>query len=157
MSVAVITPSIAYREPMAAMDWLGRAFGFDIALLLTDANGNLAHAEMSYCGAHIGVMGEWSSADLLGPAKMRSPKSLDHTSTGFLWISVEDIDSHCARARSAGATIVQEPADQPYGARTYRAIDCDGHVWCFRQTVAEISNAEFERITGLRYRVPLGE
>jgi uncharacterized glyoxalase superfamily protein PhnB len=156
MSTAIVTPSLAYRDPMAAMDWLGRAFGFDIALLLTDPKGNLAHAEMSYRGAQIGIMGEWSSSELLGPAKMRSPQSLDDTSTGFLWVSVEDIDAHCAQARSQGAAIVQQPADQPYGARTYRATDCEGHVWCFRQPVAEVSNAELEGLTGLRYRVAPG-
>jgi hypothetical protein len=34
-----------------------------------------------------------------------------------------DIDAHCAHARGAGATILQEPGDQSYGARTYRTAD----------------------------------
>ena len=34
-------------------------FAVEVSLLLTDAEGNIAHAEMSYRGAPIGVAGEW--------------------------------------------------------------------------------------------------
>jgi uncharacterized glyoxalase superfamily protein PhnB len=44
---------------------------------------------------------------------------------------VDDVDAHWARARDAGATLVGEPDDQPYGERTYRALDPEGHRWIF--------------------------
>ena len=153
---SVMTPSASYQDPLAAIAWLERAFGFEIAMLLTDDKGDLAHAEMSFHGAHIGVMGEWSSPALLGPAQMKSPKSLGG-STQFIWVSVDDVRAHCDRARAAGAMIVQEPADQPYGDRTYRALDCEGHVWNFRQSVKAVPNEEFERMTGLKYRKSLAD
>lgn len=146
----VLTSSVAYEDPLAAIEWLGRAFGFEIAILLTDDRGALAHAEMVFKDAHIGVMGEWQSVELLGPARVRSPKT-NGAVTQFIWVSVDDISAHCARARASGATIVQEPTDQPYGARTYRAIDPEGHVWSFRQPVKDVPNAEFEKSTGLTY------
>ena len=40
--------SIVYRDPRAALDWLGKAFGFDAAGVFTDSKGNIAHAEMSH-------------------------------------------------------------------------------------------------------------
>ncbi len=152
----IVTSSLAYVDPLAAIEWLERAFGFEIAMLLTDEKGALAHAEMEFKGARIGVMGEWSSAALLGPAKVRSPKTAGAV-TQFLWITVDDVKAHCVRARDGGAEIVQEPADQPYGARTYRALDCEGHVWNFRQTVRDVPAAEFEQKTLLMYVATAGE
>ena len=153
---SILTPSAAYQDPLAAIAWLERAFGFEIAMLLTDDNGEVAHAEMAFRGAHIGVMREWSNSALLGPAQMRSPKTLG-ASTQFIHVTVDDVRAHCERARAAGASIVQEPTDQPYGDRTYRALDCDGHVWTFRQSVKQVADEEFERITGLKYRKSLGD
>jgi uncharacterized glyoxalase superfamily protein PhnB len=69
---------------------------------------------------------------------MKSPLSLGGAGTQFLWARVSDVRMHCEKARGAGARIIQEPADQFYGDRTYRALDCDGHVWNFRQKVAEM-------------------
>jgi hypothetical protein len=63
---------------------------------------------------------------------------------------VADIDAHCDRARAAGATILQEPADQFYGDRTYRARDPEQHVWTFGQTVREMSLDEAAAAAGLK-------
>ena len=48
---------------------------------------------------------------------------------------VDDVDAHCERARAAGAEIVGEPADQPYGDRRYEAHDPEGQAWFFAQRV----------------------
>jgi uncharacterized glyoxalase superfamily protein PhnB len=45
---------------------------------------------------------------------------------------------------------VQEPTDQFYGDRTYRARDPEDHVWTFGQTVHHVSREEAERIGGLK-------
>jgi PhnB protein len=45
-------------------------------------------------------------------------------------VKVADRDAHLARARAEGATILGEPADEPYG-RLYRAEDLEGHRWMF--------------------------
>ena len=44
--------------------------------------------------------------------------------------------------------IVQDPADQFYGDRTYRAIDIEGHMWTFAQHVRDVSRAEAEASLG---------
>lgn len=152
----VLTPSVAYQDPAAAIAWLDHAFGFEPAILLTDENGGIAHAEVAHKGAHIGVMREWSSPDLLGPAQVKSPKSVGAL-TQFVWVTVDDVCGHCDRARKAGARIVQEPEDQPYGDRTYRALDCEGHVWNFRQRLRSVSDEDFEKRTGLKYRKSVDE
>lgn len=145
-----ITPTVFYRDPKGALDWLQRAFGFEISVLLTDDTGKVGHAEMSFEGADIGIAGEWGG-ELLGGAQMKSPASIDGVGTQFIWIGLtEPLDAHHARAEAAGAHITQAPADQFYGDRTYRARDPEGHVWCFRQRVEDVSDAEMERRSGLK-------
>lgn len=149
----VVTPTVMYRDPKAAMQWLQDAFGFEVNLLLTDDDGNIAHLEMACQGAPVGIAGEWSGA-VLGPAQMKSPASLGGACTQFLWIKLPDgLDAHHARAQAAGARITQTPEDQFYGARTYRAMDPEGHVWCFSQDVKAVSDAEMEAASGLKVSV----
>ena len=53
-------------------------------------------------------------------------------------IRIEDAEAHCVHARSAGATILSEPTNYPYGERQYTAVDPDGHRWTFSQTLADV-------------------
>jgi len=150
------TPVVFYRDPMAALQWLEQAFGFETSLLVTDADGNVGHAEMKLGDGHIGVGGEWGAAELIGPARMRSPASLDGQGTQFVRVVLESgLDEHCARAEAAGAKITQRPADQFYGARVYRALDLEGHVWNFDQKITDLSLADMEKASGLTLKTSL--
>jgi len=146
------TPVVFYRDPLAAMRWLEQAFGFETSLLVTDESGKVGHAEMTFGGdGHIGVGGEWAAAQLIGPASLKSPASLDGAGTQFIRVALEaGIDDHCARAEAAGARITQRPENQFYGARVYRALDPEGHVWNFDQTVENVSTADMEKASGLK-------
>lgn len=151
-----VVPAVFYRDPMAALRWLEKAFGFETSMLVTDDDNKVGHAEMSYLGGLIGVGGEFISPELLGPAQMKSPASIGGVGTQFVRIHLaEGLDAHCERARAAGARIVQEPADQFYGARTYRALDPEGHVWNFDQPIAQLTLAEMEQASGLKIREKL--
>jgi uncharacterized glyoxalase superfamily protein PhnB len=150
------TPVVFYRDPMAALKWLEQAFGFETSLLVTDDQGRVGHAEMSYGDGHIGVGEEWGAAGLIGPAKMRSPASIDNVGTQFIRVTLEQgIDEHCAKAEAAGARITQKPADQFYGARVYRALDLEGHVWNFDQKIDDLSLADMEKASGLTLKTSL--
>ena len=41
-------------------------------------------------------------------------------------IVVDNADRECERLRQAGVTIVQEPADMPWGARAFAVVDPNG-------------------------------
>ena len=152
-----IIPNVFYQDPIAAMRWLERAFGFETTTLLTDADGKVGHAEMSFLGSPVGIGGEWGG-EILGGAHMKSPASLGGNGTQFLRIALKaGLDAHCERARAAGARIVAEPEDQFYGARTYRATDPEGHVWNFSQEVRVVSDEEMERASGLKIASSLKE
>jgi uncharacterized glyoxalase superfamily protein PhnB len=90
------------------------------------------------------VGSEWS-------ADHRSPKSLGAKNTQSVHIQIDsDIDAHCQRAAAAGAEITQPPQTQFYGDRTYRCRDPEGHIWTVGQTVATVSRAEAEKLSGLK-------
>jgi uncharacterized glyoxalase superfamily protein PhnB len=146
------TPTIFDREPMATLRWLEAALGSETNLLVTDDASAVGHAEMSFMAATLGVGGEWSSPDLLGPAAMKSPASLDGVGTQFVRVHVgAGIEAHCDRARAAGARVTHEPADQFYGARSYRAVDLEGHVWCLDQLVRTLTIEERAKASGLTF------
>lgn len=137
-------PAVTYLDALAALDFLERAFGFERSMAITDAEGNLAHSEMSYGGGLIMVGGEWSGDH-------KSPASVGRKCTQTIHVAVPaDIDGHCARAAAAGAEILMEPADQFYGSRTYRARDREGHIWVFAQEVRQVSREDAEKATGLK-------
>ncbi|HEY2481165.1 MAG TPA: VOC family protein [Caulobacteraceae bacterium] len=155
--MVALTPQIFYRDPKAALAWLERAFGFEITMVVTDDAGNLGHAEMAWRGAPMSIGAELESPEIIGPARMRSPASLEGQGTQFTRVEIEgDMAAHCARATAAGARITQEPADQFYGQRTYRALDLEGHVWTFFQDV-EVSDEVKARGGALTIRTKLND
>jgi uncharacterized glyoxalase superfamily protein PhnB len=58
-------------------------------------------------------------------------------------VRVEDVDAHCACARTHGALIVDEPQTFPYGERQYTAQDPAGHQWTFSESVADVHPDEW--------------
>ena len=147
METPTFTVSAFYRDPKSALEWLSRAFGFEVTMAIEDADANPrnSHYEMAIEGrGRIIIGGEWADWT-------RSPASVAGANTQSTHVTLtHDIDAHCERARSAGATIVAEPEDQFYGDRTYRAADHEGHVWTFSQHVRDVSRAEAEEAVGVR-------
>jgi len=139
-----LVSAIIYRHPLAALDWLETAFGFERSMIITSPDGSLAHAEMRFGDGLIYVGSEW--ADFVA-----SPAALGGRTSQLIHVLVpSDIDAHYARARAAGAAILQEPTDQFYGDRTYRACDLEGHVWVFGAPVRAVSREEAEAATGFK-------
>ena len=129
-----ITPYLYYEDVGAALKWLAAAFGFEASgPQKKGANGTIRHAAMKVGDGTV-MMGH------PGP-QYRSPERLGQT-TQCLVVQVDDVDAHCKRARSAGARIVEEPADTDHGQRRYGAVDPEGHTWYFE--------AEIEKAAGRR-------
>lgn len=139
-----LSSALCYRDPKAALKWLEAAFGFETVMVITDAEGNLGHSQMSFGDGVIMVGNEWT-------ADHKSPASIQGKNTQTVHVHLtEDIDKHCARAKAAGAEIIQDPATQFYGDRTYRARDPEGHIWTFGQTVKAVTREEAEKASGLK-------
>ncbi len=141
---ATLTSALCYRDPKAALKWLETAFGFELVMLIEDADGNLVHSEMRFGESLLMIGTEWT-------ADHRSPASIGGKNTQVVHVHIEtDVDAHCERARAAGAEILMEPANQFYGDRTYRCRDPEGHFWTVGQTVRAVSREEAEAASGLK-------
>lgn len=142
-----LVSALIYRDPKAAMAWLEKAFDFELTFLIEDSNGGPAHIQMSYGPASVMIGHEWS-------ANHASPASVDGKNTQAIHIYIDgDADAHCARARAAGAEIIEEPATQFYGDRTYRCRDPEGHLWTIASKVETVCVEEMERRSGLKIAV----
>ena len=117
-----IIPYLFYRDVPSALDWLSRAFGFVEEMRTGTPNGGM-HGQMLLGGQRI-MMGQGATS-----WGMVSPREAGMATMG-VFIYLDDVDAHHARAAREGAEIVQAPHDEAYG-RTYTARDPDGHPWFF--------------------------
>jgi uncharacterized glyoxalase superfamily protein PhnB len=132
-----ISSGLYYRDAAKMIDWLCDAFGFTIRLKVEGENGRIEHSELEY-GDGLIMVGQEEAEDQVRFVQRRfSPLSAGGNTQGLM-VFVDDVDAHCAHARSQGATIVDEPKVHDYGTeywadRSYGALDPEGHVWWFTQ------------------------
>jgi uncharacterized glyoxalase superfamily protein PhnB len=132
-----ISSSLFYDDAAAAIDWLCRAFGFEVRLKVEGEGGRIEHSELDFDTGLIMVASVPVIASRDDAVPGKSPQSLGGV-TQALAVHVEDVDAHCEHARAAGATIAMEPKTDDYGEdywadRSYRAVDLEGHHWWFIQ------------------------
>ena len=135
-----IASALYYRDPGRAIDWLVKAFGFTVRVRIDSEDGTVHHSELEFGEGLIMVGTEGARSGRPDRAWCHSPKSVDGANTQSMMVYVDDVDRHCAKARSAGATIVEEPRNTDYGAaywedRGYECIDPEGHHWWFLQRI----------------------
>jgi uncharacterized glyoxalase superfamily protein PhnB len=112
-----VIPVLRYPNPSAAAEWLARAFGFTVRLLIAN------HRIQMRAGEGCFTIAEGDAVP-------------NHSMT--VQVRIEDARRHCERARAAGATILSEPTDHEYGERQYAAEDFHGHVWDFTETLDDV-------------------
>jgi PhnB protein len=119
-----VIPMLAYADAPAAIDFLCNAFGFEERFRMEMPDGRIGHAEVALDGHTVMLATAWTAAGMASPVKLAGVHSQ-------LYCEVDDVDAHCESAKRAGAIVIAEPEDQPYGSRTYRAVDPEGHRWIF--------------------------
>jgi uncharacterized glyoxalase superfamily protein PhnB len=129
-----ISSSLYYEDARAAIDWLCKAFGFEVKILVDGEGGRVEHSELTLGGGLIMVAG----ADKVDKYDyIRSPSQAGGNTQNMM-IYVDDAEAHCERARAAGATITRELETVDYGEdywsdRGYACVDPGGHHWFFFQ------------------------
>jgi uncharacterized glyoxalase superfamily protein PhnB len=131
-STQVVAPFLYYDDVAAALDWLCASFGCTERYRLEGPGGVVHHAELSFGG---GVV-------MVGNVGPRNAGPLPTSARSGVYVFVDDVDAHCAGARSAGVQIVSEPVDLPFGDRMYLAVDLEGHEWYFAQHMRDVSLAD---------------
>jgi uncharacterized glyoxalase superfamily protein PhnB len=132
--VQTASPYLFYEDVAAAMRWLAGAFGFRETIRYVDGHGVVTYGELAW-----------------GPDRLlitrftdgyRNPKHTEYIS-GIVYITVLDVEAHCRQATLAGATIISELEDKPYGLRQYTAEDPEGQRWLFAQQVRDLLPEEW--------------
>ena len=117
-----IHPTLRYDDPRAAIAFLTGTLGLVEQQVHTGPDGTVEHAELSFGG------------DVLMLGARRPGADDFDTGRAVVYLAVdggaEAVDAHHARAVAAGAEIVQELVDQPYGSREYAVRDHEGNLWC---------------------------
>jgi uncharacterized glyoxalase superfamily protein PhnB len=132
-----IVPFLGYENAAAAIEWLGRAFGFrENREARYEENGTITHAELELEGATIYMS---TPAGYANPLTLRGESEAARRAYDNPWVidghfvEVGDVDAHFERARAEGATILREPEEPGTGFRIYSAEDLEGHRWMFGQ------------------------
>lgn len=127
-----ITPYVFYKDLTEAVEWLCKVFGFSKRFEMPGPDGKPMHAEVQY---EDGVIMMGIPRDEGG---CKSPADLPGVNQS-LYVYVDDVDAHFAKAKEAGAEIKLEPADMFWGDRMYAAVDLEGHHWSFATHVKDMA------------------
>jgi uncharacterized glyoxalase superfamily protein PhnB len=119
---ASVIPELAYRDVAQAAAWLCNAFGFTERLRIGNHRVQLVLGD--------GAMVVTELGENAAPEADRATHSM--------LVRVDDADRHRDQAARAGARILDEPTDYPYGERQYNAEDLGGHRWTFSQSIADV-------------------
>ena len=122
-----VIPALQYNDAKAAIEFLCKAFGFTKNAVYEDKDGSIAHAQLTHGNGMI-MLG--SVKDTEYGKLLKRPGDVGAV-TMSVYVVVDDVDAHFARAKAAGAQITGEPVTQDYGGRDYTAKDPEGNVWTF--------------------------
>jgi uncharacterized glyoxalase superfamily protein PhnB len=130
-----ISSGIFYEKPSEAIDWLCRAFGFEVRLKVEGDNGSIVHSELTF-GDGLVMVGDTRTKE-----ECVSPKNVGGKTTQTSMIYVDDVDAACERARKAGGKIAYEPQTKDYGEeywsdRSCQVVDPEGHRWWLVQRMS---------------------
>lgn len=126
-----IFPYLTYADAPAAIDWLCRVFGFELANSYTVADGRIAHAALCHEGLYVMLSSEMAQLGNCAPDGEARATSRVH-------IHVRDVEEHYQSTLLEGATIVQGLQDHFWGLRSYHALDPEGYRWSFCQRVRDV-------------------
>jgi uncharacterized glyoxalase superfamily protein PhnB len=126
---AIVIPVLIYPDVRAAVVWLTATFGFEERVRIgEDHRSQLQFGDGAVIVADV-------RADRIPP---RSGEV-----THSVLVRVKDAQAHCELARAAGARILMEPTDMPFGERQYTAEDPAGHQWTFSETLTDMAPEEW--------------
>ncbi|MDQ6433128.1 VOC family protein [Mesorhizobium sp. LHD-90] len=119
-----IYPTFRYHDAAKMIEWLEKAFGFAVHAKYMDGD-LVAHAQLTL-GSSMIMLG--SVRDDAYGAMVGGP---GHNAGKSTYVAVADTDAIYAKAKAAGARILEEPTDRDYGSRDFICADPEGNVWSF--------------------------
>ena len=125
---ATVIPCLRYRDAPAAIKWLCSTFGFEEQLVVPNADGTIAHAQLSFGNGMI-MLGSVVESEY--GRLIKQPDEIGGAETQSAYVIVSDADAIYQRAKAAGAKIVLDIKDEDYGGRGFTCRDLEGRLWTF--------------------------
>lgn len=110
--------SLTCKDVAASIRWYEQVLGFEIAFSF-DKEGKIAGAAMVAGDIRI-LLNQDDGA--LGWERIKGQGLYLQINVG----SAADVDAAAERIRAAGGTLIDEPADRPWGVRMFQFRDLDG-------------------------------
>jgi uncharacterized glyoxalase superfamily protein PhnB len=120
-----VWPCLAFRDAPGAVEFLTKAFGFEVRGVYTRDNDHsvVEHGEMRWPlggGIMFGTAGKDDT-----PWGRRVPGN------DAVYVVCDDPDALFAQATAAGADVVRGLVDEDYGSRGFTVRDPEGNLWSF--------------------------
>ena len=123
-----ISSAVVYDDAASAIPWLCRAFGFGKHAVY--AEGEVVHHAQLVFGNGMIMLGSVANAGGFGEHIVQ-PDQIGGRESQCPCVIVSDCAAHYARAKAAGAVIVDDYAEKEYGGAGYSCRDPEGHLWWF--------------------------
>jgi len=127
-TTATVIPSLRCRNAPVMLDWLCKAIGFEKHPVYADGD-KMQHAQLTFGNAMV-MPGSADNASAWGQ-RIAQPDEIGGRETQACYMVVADCPAHDARAKSAGAKIVDELETRDHGGSGHGARDPEGHLWSF--------------------------
>ena len=125
---STVIPSLRYKDALAAIDWLVRAFGFEKNAVFAEGD-VVQHAQLTF-GRGMIMLGSKDNTSAWGK-RIAQPNEINGRVTHSIYVIVADCAAHYARAKAAGAEIIDALESKEYGGSGYSARDPEGYFWSF--------------------------
>lgn len=122
-------PILRYRDAGTAIEWLCRAFGFEIFLRVPGAEGRIEHARLVLADNMI-MLASLGRHGGLFEEGFRAPADAGGV-TQCVSLCVPDPDGVYRSACASGARVIDEIKDFEFGGRLFSCADLEHHVWIF--------------------------
>ncbi len=128
--MAQIVPYLYYEDAGAAIEFMEKAFGFEIVSAFRSPEGTVLTSKVR-TGSGVILVGP--GMEPFGTRAIQDPDSV----SSMTYVYVDDVDVHYARSVAAGAKVRAEPHVHFGGDKIYTVSDPGGQRWSFAQRVED--------------------
>ena len=127
---STVIPAMRYRDCLAAIEWLCKAFGFEKNAVYMGEGNAVMHAQLTFGNGMImlGSVPKIQDATVYGKL-MAQPDEIGGRETQGPCLIVSDADAIYASAKAVGAEVIMDLKEMEYGGKAFTCRDPEGHVW----------------------------
>jgi uncharacterized glyoxalase superfamily protein PhnB len=110
------------------MEWLETVLGFVRHAVYDGPEGTVAHAQMTFGGTGMLMLGSASNENPVGHL-LAMPGEIGGRVTSPVYLVSAETEALYEKAKAAGAEVVQELKTMEYGGSAFSVVDPEGYLW----------------------------